>query len=85
MESVKSRLRRMECQAGAPSWLQLDKKFEQGSFIAFPQIGASFKFYFDRIGKGYWMTSPVTKIIWKGYSLSFKTKNSTYELRPGWK
>lgn len=64
----------------------LDRKFVNGSIAEMPQKGENVVFYFNRLGKGWWVTTTITKQVRKRKGLIiFKTQNSEYHLRLGWR
>lgn len=62
-----------------------DTEYVNGSFKRFPQVNEGFLFLFDKINKGWWTTTPLKDVRWYHDRITFKTYNSTYVIRRGWK
>lgn len=63
----------------------LDQRFRNGSIPNLPKIGEPMVIQFDRLGYGSWHTTPVVERRATKTLLVFKTKNSTYHIKLGWK
>lgn len=74
--------------ASSVAWAQrssLDQDFQNGSIVRYPKIGESMVFYFDRMGKGSWHTTPITAVKKKPGIVVLITGNSEYHIKKGWK
>ena len=63
---------------------KLDEKHVNVQFAEFPRLGEIFNADFDRLGEGYWRTTPIKYLSWQDGKILFGTHNSVYEMIEGW-
>jgi hypothetical protein len=77
----------MRAQTKSPHSLPygIEERFVDGTIDHMPQLGRDLLFYYDRLGKG-WMRTTTIKEIVPGPDLTiFRTENSEYHLKEGWR
>lgn len=83
--SIKVRIKRIARHNEDYEKNSIDEKHINGSIAEFPRLEDQFKFSFDKLDNGWWMTTPVKYISFQDGKILFGTKNSVYEILDGWK
>lgn len=63
----------------------IEERFVDGTLPKRPKLGEQILFYYDKLGKGWIQTSPVKEIIPGPDVTIYRTENSEYHVKEGWK